>query len=510
MDTILSGGVNLIIFAAMLGILIFVHELGHFAVAKRLGIPVLEFGFGFPPRVIKYWQSNGWIEIQSRRILVPRKFALPANLSTGSHVRYKTEIQNGRETLTGLQVVDEREQDAALGSPVQFLDPGTEYTINAIPMGGFVRMLGEEDPGVPGGFASAKPIVRTPILLAGVTMNFILALFVFTLTTLVTPPYVQIQTTTVVDVAPNSPAALAGLRGGDTITTVNGRDVKHNFPVFKQLIRDYAGRETKLTILRDNQTLDISLVPRANPPKNEGAVGIRLDGSVGLRVSSVAAGSVADKAGVRADDALLFIVDPTKAVPLRDQAELEQYAINHPGETVDWRIVRGDKLGDPIKVQIPAQIDAKDAALGLNLQTSLLQAPLRATQEMWNVVASVPTMISQVLDGSAPANSFVGPVGIYQFTGEVAQRGGLIALLQLLGLLSLNLAFVNLLPFPALDGGRLVFVVLEWIRGGKKIDPQKEGLVHLVGIAILLGLMVIISYFDVLRMISGQPIIPTP
>jgi regulator of sigma E protease len=251
-------------------------------------------------------------------------------------------------------------------------------------------------------------------------------------------------------------------------------------------------------------------VPRANPPKNEGAVGIRLDGSVGLRVSSVAAGSVADKAGVRADDALLFIVDSTKAVPLRDQAELEQYARNHPGEIVDWRIVRGDKLGDPIKVQIPAQLDAKDAALGLNLQTSLLQAPPRAAQEMWNVVASVPTMISQVLDGSAPANSFVGPVGIYQFTGEVAQRGGLIALLQLLGLLSLNLAFVNLLPFPALDGGRLVFVVLEWIRGGKKIDPQKEGLVHLVGIAILLGLMVIISYFDVLRMISGQPIIPTP
>ena len=83
-------------------------------------------------------------------------------------------------------------------------------------------------------------------------------------------------------------------------------------------------------------------------------------------------------------------------------------------------------------------------------------------------------------------------------------------MLQLLALLSLNLAIVNLLPFPALDGGRLVFVVLEWLRGGKKIDPQKEGLVHLVGLAILLGLMLIISYFDVLRLIAGQPIFPSP
>ena len=167
-------------------------------------------------------------------------------------------------------------------------------------------------------------------------------------------------------------------------------------------------------------------------------------------------------------------------------------------------------LSDPIAVQIPQALDSKDATLGLNLPTSLLEAPVKAMQDMWTVVTSIPTMFAQVFAGTAPANAFVGPVGIYQFTGEVAQRGGPIALLQLLALLSLNLAIVNLLPFPALDGGRLVFVVLEWLRGGKKIDPQKEGLVHLVGLAILLGLMLIISYFDVLRLIAGQPILPAP
>lgn len=141
---LVSNAINLIIFIAMLGILVFVHELGHFAVAKRLGIPVLEFGFGFPPRVWRFMKRDE-----------------------------------------------------------------TEYTINAIPLGGFVRLLGEEDPIVPGGFASAKPSIRVPILLAGVTMNFILALLVFTLTAFLTPPYVPVQTTTISEVVPNSPRSPA-------------------------------------------------------------------------------------------------------------------------------------------------------------------------------------------------------------------------------------------------------------------------------------------------------------
>jgi regulator of sigma E protease len=443
-DILISNGINLLIFAAMLGILVFVHELGHFAVAKRLGIPVLEFGFGFPPRVKSLFKRDG-----------------------------------------------------------------TEYTLNAIPLGGFVRLHGEEDPTVPGGFASAKASIRIPILLAGVTMNFVLALLIFTLTAFFTPPYVSVQLTTISEVMPDSPAALVGLRADDTIVAVNGREIKHDYPTFRQLIRDSAGREVTLTVLRNNQTLDpVKVVPRANPPANEGPLGIRLIGWMGLRVTSVAPGSVADKAGIREGDALLFFVESNR--PLRDQNDLAQYTQAHPGWKIEWRVARDNRLGDVIVVQIPQPLDPKDATLGLDLQMSLVEAPLKAAQDMWMVVASIPTMFSQLFTGSIPANAFVGPVGIYQFTGEVAQRGGPLALLQLLALLSLNLAIVNLLPFPALDGGRLVFIALEILRGGKKIDPQKEGLVHLVGLAILLGLMLIISYFDVLRLNAGQPILPSP
>jgi regulator of sigma E protease len=161
-------------------------------------------------------------------------------------------------------------------------------------------------------------------------------------------------------------------------------------------------------------------------------------------------------------------------------------------------------------VQIPEQLTPAQATLGLNLKTSLVDAPIQAVQGMWTMVASIPATFAQIFAGNAPANALVGPLGIYQITGEVAQRGGPLALLELLGLLSLNLAFVNILPLPALDGGRLVFVLLEWVRGGKRIDPRKEGMVHLIGIALLLGLMVLISIFDVQRMIAGQPILPTP
>jgi len=96
-----------------------------------------------------------------------------------------------------------------------------------------------------------------------------------------------------------------------------------------------------------------------------------------------------------------------------------------------------------------------------------------------------------------------GPIGIAQATGQVAQMG-LPFLLQFTAFLSVNLALINLLPFPGLDGGRLAFVLLEALRGGRKVDPQKEGLVHLIGMFILIGLVLVVSYFDILRVSGGS------
>ncbi len=513
MNALLTDGMNLIIFVVILGVLVFVHEFGHFVVAKRLSIPVLEFGIGFPPRVWRIWKGKGWIQIQGRRIVIPRRFSLPPNLVEGSRVWYKTEMQNGRPVLTALEVVDAEGQGTMLTSPVQKLDRGTEYTLNAIPLGGFVRLMGEEDPKVAGGFASAKPSVRAPILLAGVTMNFLLAFLAFSLASWASPPYVPIQTTRVAAVAPNSPAAAAGLRPGDVISAINGQDVQDNYPALSQGLRQDAGHSTMLTLSRNGRTLDpVPVTPRLNPPPGEGPLGIALNTIVGLRVTSVEPGSPAALAGVRPGDVLVFYVDPVKPTPLKDQAQLEQYVKAHPGIKIEWHIQRDGKwvAPDPVVVQVPAQVNPGQAALGMSLQTSLLDAPREGAQTMGQVLGSIPTLVTQLVRGAVPSNAFVGFVGIYQATGEVAQRGGVIGLIDFLGLLSLNLAIVNLLPIPALDGGRLVFVLLEWLRGGKRVDPQKEGLVHLVGIMVLISFMLLITFFDVQRLLSGGSILPTP
>ena len=281
MTEILSNVTNLLIFVVILGVLVFVHELGHFAVAKRLGIPVFEFGFGMPPRVWRFWKSKGLIEFQNKRIIIPRNLVLPKGITAGARVTYKTRFENTDEILTAIQLVD---AETVGGNTVQRIDPGTEYTLNAIPLGGFVNLAGEDDPFVPGGFASAKPSVRAPILLAGVTMNFILAFLVFTLTALFSPPYATVQTTRIAGVSANSPAAQADLRIGDTITAINGQDVKGNYPALSQALRQNAGREITLNVLRGSQALEpIKATPRVQPPPGEGPLGIALSGFNGLR-----------------------------------------------------------------------------------------------------------------------------------------------------------------------------------------------------------------------------------
>jgi regulator of sigma E protease len=506
----LFNPLNLIIFILMLGILIFVHEFGHFITAKRLGIPVLEFGFGFPPRAWRFGKSDGWIELQGRRIVIPRTCQLPKDLQIGSRVTYKTKSENGREILTGLDVVD-AEGQGLLSSPVLNLDRGTEYTINWIPVGGFVRLAGEDDPAVPGGFLSAKPWIRAPILLAGVTMNLLLAYLVFSISAAVTPPYAQIQTTRITQVQPISPAASAGLLKGDAVVAINGQNVKDDFPAMKQVLKENAGKAVTLSILRNGKLLDpISIVPRVNPPPGEGALGIALDGMLGLQITSVAPGSVADRAGVRAGDVLAFIVDPQKSTTLKDQNQLAEYTRAHPGFKIEWHVARDGKLiePDPIVVAVPDSIDDNNATLGLNMQTSLIDAPLAGAQTMVRIIGSVPQMVDQIIHAGLPDNSVVGIVGIYQATGEVAQRGGFIALMEFLGVLSLNLAIVNLFPFPPLDGGQLVFVALEWVRGGKRIELRKQRLISEIGIVLLLGLMFLITFSDIGRVIAGRSILP--
>lgn len=403
-------------FVIVLGVLVLVHEIGHYMFAKRFGVRVEEFGIGYPPRALKLWKERGWVQIQSRKIEIPRRFALPAGVQIGSWVNYKTSMENGREVLASIAPVDVAQRGLAAASQVQELDPGTIYTLNWLPLGGFVRMTGEENPSDPLSFAAKRPLVRGIILVAGAGMNVLLAIVLFSIIAAVGQPK-PIEKVLVADVAPNSPAALAGLQANDVIVSVDGIKIENREDLL-QATYDRTGQPVTLLVQRGSNTVSATLTPRVNPPKGEGPMGIRLD-----------------------------------ATPIRE-----------------------DYVSYPIWQAIPVGV-----------------------ARTWDTATAIFTGFRRLAQGTAPQGSVSGPVEIGRVTG-IACQAGILSCMAFTGLLSVNLAIINLFPFPALDGGRLMFVILEGLRRGKRIAPEKEGLVHFVGMAILLLLMVLISFNDVMRL----------
>jgi regulator of sigma E protease len=133
-------------------------------------------------------------------------------------------------------------------------------------------------------------------------------------------------------------------------------------------------------------------------------------------------------------------------------------------------------------------------------------APWHGLQKTWEILVIAKNEITRwVIGASAP--QVAGPIGIAQMTGEVAGLG-IAPLLEFVALLSLNLGIMNLLPLPMLDGGRLAFLGVEALRGGKRVSPRVEGAIHFVGFVTLMGLIILISYFDILRLVTGQPVVP--
>ena len=305
-----------------------------------------------------------------------------------------------------------------------FIRKGTRYSVNAIPIGGFVKLAGEEDPNVPGSLAGKKPWVRIIVLAAGSIMNAILPLVLFSLAFMI--PHDVVRGDVVVqEVAPDSPAEQNGIQVGDTILMVNGKTVENLADVSTQ-INLKLGQELEMLVEHTDATTEtITVVPRWQPPEGEGAVGIL--------------SSVPDATTVR--ESLPF----WEAIP-------------------------------------------------------------RGFTECYDTYILYKNGIISLIIGAAPA-TIAGPVGIAELTGEAA-RAGFSYLLQFAAFFSINLAIINLFPLPALDGGRIVFVIIEWIRGGKRISPRVEGLIHTAGFFLLICAMLAITYQDIARIIAGESLIP--
>jgi regulator of sigma E protease len=310
----------------------------------------------------------------------------------------------------------------------------TEYTINLLPLGGFVRLLGEEDPSAPRSLASRPAWVRIIVLAAGAVMNAVLPVLLFMLTFMI-PHNVSVGRAVVDKVNAGSPAAEAGVQPGDMIIRVNGHEIE-NVSDASYYIRLSQGETMTWTLRRPlggggfgissgNETLQVQVYGRWAPPAGQGPTGI----------------SLAQRG---------------------DQTERRAYPI--------WKAV-------PMAVQRTAE----------------------------TLVLARNQVYSWVAARTAP--QVQGPVGIAQTTGEVVKQAGWSALLELSALLSINLAILNLLPLPMLDGGRILFVLIEIVRGGKRVPPEKEALVHLAGFVIMISLAVVVTFLDVQRIIDGGSVL---
>jgi len=295
----------------------------------------------------------------------------------------------------------------------------TLYSLNAVPLGGFTKMAGEEDPDAPRSLAGKPVGIRLLVLAGGSLMNFLLPLILFTIAYLI--PHNVIEGAVIVsEVAPDSPAAAAGILPGDRIDSINGKDVGSTSDL-QRYIQIYLGDDTEVTVTHSDGTeATVSLVPRWRPPPGEGAVGVAVS--------------------------------------------MEDYEIISRSEPA-WR--------------------ATPLAVNTYNETMIL----------------FKNGLLSMLTGAVPLE-VRGPVGIAEMTGEVA-RAGISPLLEFAAFLSINLGLLNLFPLPALDGGRIAFVILEKIRRGKRISPQTEGKVHLIGFILLIGVLIAITYNDIARILGG-------
>ena len=423
--------------APLLLILVVVHELGHFATARAIGVKVLEFGVGFPPRVFGLYTGRTQVLLHTRTRFIGLEG--PQSLRPGQMVK----VASIHEEDLGLVAVevelhrqrDEDEEPSHFNRPVDHLlwhegkvrsvSGGSFeladmlYSVNLIPLGGFVKLAGENNPTVPQSLASKSPAARIMVLSAGALMNALLPLLIFTIMFML-PQEEEVGRLAVTEVLAGTPAAQAGLRPGDIFVAANGEAIESRVDLTREINLN-GGSELTLLVERDRSLQTVTLTPAFNTRSSQWQAGVAVD-------------------------------------------------------LTETQVISRSR---PLWEAVPASFTATWDLLVLLKQT-------------------VGGMISH---GAAPQLS--GPVGIAQMTGEISRDGGFIGWLTVGILLSVNLAIINILPFPMLDGGRIVFVVIEWLRRGKRIPAEKENLVHLVGLVILVGGIAAITVNDVSRIIEG-------
>jgi len=396
--------VTILIFGLILGVLIFVHELGHFLTAKKNGITSHEFGFGFPPRIfgmVKDEKTGKWRKLWGNK---------------------------------------------------EYYGDNTLYSVNWIPLGGFVRIKGEnpinendvdmdklsaEDRAYvkmstdSDSFSVQSKWVRFKVLVAGVTMNFLLA-------------WVLIA---------------------------------------------------------------IVLMIGAPEPKSDDLDQSKVVNNIGVQIVEVESGSPADEIGLKVGDNVNQVCSDGGCIEITTADGLRDAILAHQGEVVNVHVTRGKET--IVASGVPrTDIEDGQGALGISMmETVIVRYPwyeaiweglMRVMGLIVVILSAFWMMIINLLTGQGVSAEVAGPVGIAMMTQQMRDLG-FVYLLQFTAILSVNLGIINILPIPALDGGRIIFLIIEAIKG-KPVNHKIEGVMHTVFFVALIGLMIVITVRDVLKL----------
>lgn len=440
---------TLLAFLFVLGVLVFIHELGHFLLARYNGVKVLTFSLGFGPKILKFQRGD------------------------------------------------------------------TEYCISIIPLGGYVKMAGEnpDDPktGADDEFMSKSKWQRFQILIAGPAMNLILAVVLLAIVLMQGADVLAYldRPAVVGAVQEGSPADRAGIRPGDTIIKLGSAEVstwehldmavaaRPEREVEAVVIRD--GREERLTI-----TPDLTGLSLGNARFEVGTIGVLPD--VNPSVQSLQAGSPAEAAGLKPGD-LILAVDGRRMV---FSSMVIEAITSKKGEPVEFRLRRD---GVEQSISVTPRMEGDSPRIGMfmsNATRPFTPTPIEAIglsfERNWEMAGQILATLRDLVTGEASPKQLMGPVGIAQLSGESAQQGW-ISLLMLMAGISLNLGLLNLLPIPILDGGHIFIMGIETI-SRRDFSLQVKEKMLFVGFVLLMTLMVTVIYNDLTRIAWIENLMP--
>ena len=463
---------SLLIFILAFAFMVLIHEFGHYIVARWSGIEVEEFGLGLPtPGALTLWANQGYLLLRDgRRVEIPKNFRfpvpwgdlvdhtvkltvdqvddtlvlrsieyvklvevkpVPAQPRPADHIYVDqngqvVEPQKAEEHKTEREVVQFGKTRGAqeVSQVIAEAHPGTRFTLNWLPLGGFVRPKGENDPNIPGGLAAANPCKRLAVLFAGPLMNLITAFLIYSLIVSRIGGY-EIDKVLIASTVPGSPAEQAGLQAGDIFITGNG-EVINSYDTLSGIVSANVDKPINFLVERDGEQVAVIATPQFDAEAGRAMIGVGL------------------------------------SIPHR--------AITSPVEIVQWG-ARYTYTNIRALLALPAQL--------LRGTLAPEQSRLVGLKGIYDIMEY---SVEQGIEASetAPASQ---PFDWY------------IPTLEIIAALSISLGIFNLFPFPALDGGRIIFVLPELILR-RRVPHRFENLVHGLGMAFLLLVMLYVNAMD--------------